>query len=307
MKVHLDTDIGGDMDDLCALAMLLKWPDLEITGITTVAEEHGRRAGYVQYVLNMMGRSGIPCAAGADLSQGYFRYTSLGYPSEEDNWPEPVPPYPGPLSDALDLLKNSIEQGAVLAGIGPYTNFMLLDQLHPGILSRARIVLVGGSIYASPPGFPQWDNSDDWNIQVDTRAAKYVLEHSSPTLIPLAVTSQTALRQTDLMRLAHAGHLGELLVRQAEVFARDEGFGEKYSAAYPAVPANIVNFHHDPLGCAIALGWSDGVEMQTVPLKLEMREGWLYETPHNDGIPTRIVTRIDGSAFNGFWCDLICR
>ncbi len=34
-KVHLDTDLGGDTDDLCALAMLLKWPDIQITGITT--------------------------------------------------------------------------------------------------------------------------------------------------------------------------------------------------------------------------------------------------------------------------------
>src|SRR5687768_7612819 len=144
MKIHLDTDIGGDMDDLCALAMLLKWPDLEITGITTVAEEHGRRAGYVQYVLNMIGRGDIPFAAGADLSEGYFRYSSLGYPPEEDNWTDSVPPCPGPVHDALALLKNSIEQGAILAGIGPYTNFMLLDQLHPGILSRASIYLVGG-------------------------------------------------------------------------------------------------------------------------------------------------------------------
>ena len=42
-KIHLDTDIGGDMDDLCALAMLLKWPDLEITGVTTVSEEQSMR------------------------------------------------------------------------------------------------------------------------------------------------------------------------------------------------------------------------------------------------------------------------
>ena len=54
-KIHLDTDIGGDMDDLCALAMLLRWPDLEITGVTTVSEEHGRRAGYAYYVLNLVG------------------------------------------------------------------------------------------------------------------------------------------------------------------------------------------------------------------------------------------------------------
>jgi hypothetical protein len=24
-KVHLDTDLGSDIDDLCALAMLLRW------------------------------------------------------------------------------------------------------------------------------------------------------------------------------------------------------------------------------------------------------------------------------------------
>lgn len=27
IKIHLDTDIGGDMDDLCALAMLHEIPD----------------------------------------------------------------------------------------------------------------------------------------------------------------------------------------------------------------------------------------------------------------------------------------
>ena len=38
MKIHLDTDIGGDIDDLCALAMVLRWPGAELTGVTTVAE-----------------------------------------------------------------------------------------------------------------------------------------------------------------------------------------------------------------------------------------------------------------------------
>src|SRR5262245_30150620 len=110
MKIHLDTDIGGDMDDFCALAMLLKWPDLEITGVTTVTEERGRQAGYARYVLDMMGRSDIPVAAGADLAEGYFRYKELGYPPDEENWPEPILPLPGPTDDALALLKRSIEQ-----------------------------------------------------------------------------------------------------------------------------------------------------------------------------------------------------
>ena len=62
----------------------------------------------------------------------------------------------------------------------------------------------------------------------------------------------------------------------------------------------------DPLGCAIVLGWYEGVEVVTVPLKLETRDGWLYEIPHSEGISTRLVTEIDGKAFNHFWCDTLC-
>lgn len=88
-KIHLDTDIGGDMDDVCALAMLLRWPDLDITGVTTVSDDRGRRAGYVDYMLKLAGRNGIPVAAGADVAGGYYRYIP-GYPPEEENWPEPI-------------------------------------------------------------------------------------------------------------------------------------------------------------------------------------------------------------------------
>src|SRR5437660_10622303 len=103
-KIHLDTDIGGDMDDVCALAMLLKWPDLQITGVTTVSDQQGRRAGYVQYVLSLVERTDIPCAAGADVSGGYYRY-ELGYPPDEENWPEPITPRPGSPDKAVSLLK----------------------------------------------------------------------------------------------------------------------------------------------------------------------------------------------------------
>src|SRR5215471_13488469 len=65
IKVHLDTDIGGDIDDLCALALLLNWPDVEITGITTVLEHGGKRAGYARYALALAGRGEVPVAAGA--------------------------------------------------------------------------------------------------------------------------------------------------------------------------------------------------------------------------------------------------
>ena len=74
-KVHLDTDLGSDMEDLCALAMLLRWSeDVHLIGVTTVAEANGHRAGYVSYILGLEGRHGIRVAAGADVAEGYYRY-----------------------------------------------------------------------------------------------------------------------------------------------------------------------------------------------------------------------------------------
>ncbi len=305
-KIHVDTDIDGDMDDLCALAMLLKWPDLEITGVTTVSDERGRRAGYVQYVLNLVGRNDIPYAAGADVSDGYYRY-ELEYPPDEENWPEPPTRRPGFLDKALFLLKQSIEQGAVIAAIGPYTNLMLLEKAYPGTLRQANLFLMGSYVFDIPAGYPQWDKEHDYNIQVDVNSARYVLEHASPTLVPITITGQTALRRAYLPGLARAGHLGELLVRQAELFARTERYEQIYGATCSKVPDDIINFQHDPLTCAIALGWNEGVEIETVPLKLEVKDSYLYEIPDKEGIATRVVTKIDGDAFNEFWYSTLCK
>lgn len=118
MKIHLDTDLGGDIDDLCALAMLLRWPgDIHLTGITTVAEAGGRRAGYVRYTLGLEGKSTIPVAAGAEVSQGFYRYAELGYPSEQRYWPEPIPSSPNFAGDAISLLRKALNREPQLLGL----------------------------------------------------------------------------------------------------------------------------------------------------------------------------------------------
>jgi purine nucleosidase len=307
LKVHLDTDLGGDIDDLCALAMLLRWPeDIDLTGITTVAEAKGRRAGYVRVALRLEGREEIPVAAGADVSTGFYRYAELGYPLEERYWPEPVSPSSNPTEDAIRLLKRSIEQEATIIGIGPFTNLYLLDREYPGILKGANLFLMGGFIYPIRAGFPQWGNSMDWNIQVDVQSAKHVLENSNPTLIPVTVTVETALRRAFLDDLRAAGELGGLIARQAEAFASDEEIGRKYGETCEGVPKDMLNFLHDPFACAIALGWKEGVVISEIPLRMEVREGWLHEIIDPAGKPTKVVTGIDGNLFNEFWVKTIC-
>ncbi|HSL28174.1 MAG TPA: nucleoside hydrolase [Anaerolineales bacterium] len=304
-KIHLDTDLGGDIDDLCALAMLLRWRNVELTGITTVAEAGGKRAGYTRYVLDLEGRRDIRVAAGADVSAGFYRYPELGYPAEERYWPERIEPYPGAVQDALQLLKGSIEQGATIIAIGPFTNLYLLDLQYPGILMQAYLFLMGGYIFPIRSGYPPWGNEMDWNVQVDVRSARHVLEHSSPALIPLTVTVETALRRADLRSLQKAGALGQLITRQAEAFAVDEQNEARYGATCKALPEDIVNFQHDALACAIALGWHEGVEIQQLPLIVEEKEGWLHERIDSRGKLTRVVTKVDAPSFNAFWLNKV--
>jgi purine nucleosidase len=306
LKIHLDTDLGGDIDDLCALAMLLRWPgDIQLVGITTVAEAKGRRAGYVRYVLGLDGKDEIPVAAGADVSQGFYRYPELGYPAEQRYWPEPILPSPNLPGHAISLLKQSIEQGAAIIGIGPFTNLYLLDLEYPGILQQANLYLMGGYIYPIRAGFPQWGNDVDWNIQVDVTSAKHVLENSSPTIIPVTVTAETALRRAHLDDLRRSGAVGQLIASQAEAFAIDEENEKKYGETCEGLPKDIINFLHDPLACAIALGWTEGVEINEIPLKMELRDGWLHEEIDAQGKPAKVVTRVDGNLFNEFWIDTI--
>ena len=169
-KVHLDTDLGGDIDDLCALAMLLRWPSVTLTGITVVGDTNGIRTGYTRYALGLEGSTEIPVAAGADTAQGFYR--SELPPQDRRYWPAEAVPSPNSAGQAIELLKQSIEDGATIIGIGPFTNLYLLDKQYPGILARANLYLMGGFIYPLRPGYPNWKNEFDFNVQVDIKSAE---------------------------------------------------------------------------------------------------------------------------------------
>jgi inosine-uridine nucleoside N-ribohydrolase len=303
-KLHLDTDLGGDIDDLCALAMVLSWPDVDLLAVTTNQDERGRRAGYVRYALHLAGRAEIPVAAGADASLDRYRIYP-GLPDEAAYWPEPIPPAPGPLEAALDLLQRSIEQDAIIAAVGTYTNLALLEERAPGILRQARLVLMGGYLFPPRPGFPAWGNDADWNVQNDIRSAQVVIEHSHPLLVPLSVTVETALRRAYLPALRQAGPLAQLIARQAEAFALEYDNETQYGRTCAGLPDDIINFQHDPLACALALGWRDGVEVSELPLKLSVEDGWLVQRIDEGGSPASVVTRVAGAKFSALWLNVV--
>jgi inosine-uridine nucleoside N-ribohydrolase len=305
-QLHVDTDLGGDIDDLCALAMVLNWPEAELLAVTTVAEHQGKRAGYVRYVLQLAGRADIAVAAGADASLACYR-SWQGLPDEAVYWPESIPPAPTPLDECLDLLQRSIEQGAGIVAIGAFTNLALLEKRTPGILRRAPIYLMGGYVFPPREGYPAWGHDIDFNVQIDPQSAYHVIAHSNPTFVPLAVTLATSLRRAYLATLNQAGPVARLIARQALAFAEDENYEARYGQECRGLPDDTINFLHDPLACAIALGWDEGVEIREISLKSEITDSWLRHTIQESGKPTRVVTRVNGEKFSDFWLRTVAR
>jgi len=301
-RVHLDTDLGSDTDDLCALALLLALPDTQVVGVTTSSDLGGLRVGMVDRALDLAGRRGVPVASGAEGSLAGFQ-TPVGFPDPPVYWSTPIVPRPTPPGQALDLLAASIASGATVVVIGPYTNLALLEVARPGTLARADLVLMGGYVAPPRPGLPQWGPEMDYNVQQDTAAALLLYQRADPLIVPLGVTLEVALRGRALPRLRAAGPLPALLAHQAELHGRDNTMGDLHRQ-YPALPDDLLNFQYDALACAAAVGWP-GLTVSTLPLLPTMAGGVLSLPTHPTGKPTRVVTAVDGERFAHYWLDAV--
>jgi purine nucleosidase len=301
LRIHLDTDLGGDPDDACALALLLGTPEAEVVGISTAIDPGGRRAGYVQHCLELLGRTDIPVVAGAEVELTRGRTAE---PYAEPYWPRSAAPRPAPYGAAHDLLLAGIESGATLVAIGPYTNLALLERDRPGSLAQARVVVMGG--WTAPPrtGLPPWGPDRDWNVQWDTSAARTVAVSAGElTLTTLPATLQAHLRAADLGRLRTAGAFGWLLADQSARHAVDSGKAE-LGPAYDGLPDDLLNFHYDPLAAAVATGWT-GARVEPQRLRTELRGATLHWVDDPAGRPVEVVVDADGPAFSAYWLDAV--
>lgn len=299
-RIHLDTDLGSDTDDLCALAMVLGWPDAELVGVTTSTDPGGRRAGFVAYALELAGRSDVPFAAGAEGSIGGL-FEPLAFP---DYWPEQVAPRPSPVGAALELLESSARAGAVIVAVGPYTNLAMLEAARPGLLASAGVVVMGGHHTTPRDGLPPWGMRDDFNVQQDAVAALIVFERCDPIVVPLAVSLEVCVRRAQLHALRDAGALGALIADQAERHSRDNG-RDRLPEAFPGLKSDLLNFQYDPLACAVALGW-EGITVQPVPCSFEREvDGLLRMERRDGGTPLRTAVTVDAERFEREWLDAV--
>ena len=118
-------------------------------------------------------------------------------------------------------------------------------------------------------------------------------------MVPLPVTLKAQLRGADLPRLRGSGPLGKLLARQGQAHGHDHGMAE-LGRAHAALPDDLLNFHYDPLACAVAVGWT-GATVTDMRLRPVLDAGSLRFQPNSKGRLTRVVMDIDADSFTESW------
>lgn len=198
IPVILDTDIGTDIDDTWALAMLLQSPELDLRLITMATGDTRYRAALTARMLEVLGRTDIPIAIGRSIDE---------VDSTQKAWLEgyDLQQYPGViLADAaaaiVDMVMKSEEQITIIA-IAPLTNIADALELEPRIADRALFVGMHGSIYRKYDGMEGADA--EWNVIKDLAASKITFAAKWPMVItPLDTCGNVRLTSNDMQRLA---------------------------------------------------------------------------------------------------------
>ena len=187
IPILLDTDIGTDIDDAFALALILKSPELDLLGVTTVAGDTQARARLAARMLHEAGRTDIPVAAGEP---------GAPQPIDQTRWADGFTGAPLTHEKAVDLMRRAIERrpGEVtLVAIGELTNVAALLQSDPAIGKKIkRLALMGGAIHHGYGQDPK--PVPEWNIKSNPAAAQVVFASGVPILMaPLDVTAMLQL------------------------------------------------------------------------------------------------------------------
>jgi inosine-uridine nucleoside N-ribohydrolase len=189
VPIILDTDIGTDIDDAFALALIINSPELELLGVTTVAGDTQARARLAAKLLWEAGGAWrkVPVYAGEP---------GKPQPIEQTRWAEGFTSPAVHMSGAVDFMKTEINRrpGRItIVAIGELTNVAALLKSEPSMAKKIKLIaMMGGSIargYA-PDSKPE----AEWNIKSNPEAAQTVFSSGVPLLVaPLDVTAMLQL------------------------------------------------------------------------------------------------------------------
>ena len=225
--VIFDTDIGDDIDDTWALALLLRCPELDVKLIATEMGKGHYRAKLTAKLLEIAGRTDIPIAIG----HGPFEGTG-----GQQQWVEQfdLDSYAGTVHDdgvraMIDVIMQSNQPVTVIA-VGPVPSLAEAMRREPSIASRACFVGMHGSVRKGYGGSDKV--AAEYNVKADASACQTVF--TSPwemTITPLDTCGIVNLTGGNFARVRDSDDpLLEALVENYYIWAENtEWFADRRS------------------------------------------------------------------------------
>lgn len=199
-RIILDTDIGTDIDDAYALALILASPELELVGVTSADGRTDQRAKLALKMLYQTGREDIPVAVG--------RQTAGGGAVNQAPWAanfDLVEPIAQSAAEFIVEQVNAAPGEITLLPIGPFTNIADALALDPSLPEKLdEIVFMGGCV-----GWPKGATPEirpEYNIATDIPAAQAMINCGARmTMVPLDATMRVRLEAENRAKLAASG------------------------------------------------------------------------------------------------------
>lgn len=203
IPILLDTDLGSDVDDELALALLWGSPEADLVGVCTTYGDVGVRARIVAAMAALAHRP-VTIAPGQSATLSGREIWWAGHEGDAYGELPPGPPDPStwakPSPGAL-LLSNHAA-GAHILAISPLASVATAIAL--GLDGIAGITIMGG----------EWSDPTvgEHNLASDSVAARQVLTSALPiTVIGLEGTRQVHFEEPEIARFAACGPLGSII------------------------------------------------------------------------------------------------
>ncbi|MBC8184503.1 nucleoside hydrolase [candidate division KSB1 bacterium] len=173
-KIIFDCDLGSDIDDAFALALILCSPEFEVLGITL---DHGltdKRAQIACKMLYETGMEHIPVAVGRPTVEIVGKSKKPAPYRPQFRWAESfdkVKPIKTPAADFIIEMLHKYPNEIILFTVGPVPNMGDIIKKDPEVLKLAkRIYSMFGSFYVGYGRSPIPDA--EWNVLCDVESSK---------------------------------------------------------------------------------------------------------------------------------------
>lgn len=202
-RIILDTDIGSDVDDALALALIFGSPEAELLGVTTVYGDTLLRARLAKRFGKLSGRDIAVHQGIASPKSG----REVWWPGHEGSLHEGLPQETIESEDAVAYLVREVANhpGEIdVLAIGPLTNIAAALEADPTFERNVRHLWIMGGAFGT--------GETEHNFRSDDQAARTVFASAlNITVTGLEVTRQVEMRRDQLELIAAAGPLGEAL------------------------------------------------------------------------------------------------